>query len=173
MERPTSVTVFGILNIVFGGFGLVGGCCGIAALSLPSVSTSWLPIVRANALLYGWFIFANSLGFIAAIALCAAGIGLLLLNEWARVLSIVYGVVAIIMGIVGTIMNFLFLVPALMSRASEMQGPAAGRAMGAAIGGVMGGCFGLVYPILLLVFMTRPQVVAAFKAQPDMPPEMV
>ena len=45
--------------------------------------------------------------------------------------------------------------------------------MGAAIGGVMGGCFGLVYPILLLVFMTRPQVVAAFKAQPDMPPEMV
>jgi hypothetical protein len=53
----------------------------------------------------------------------------------------------------------------LLQQASEMSGPEQAGVMGGAIGGVMGGCFGLIYPILLLFFMMRPNVVAAFQPQ--------
>ena len=169
MARPTSVTVFGILNIVFGVLGLVGGCCAIGVLLVRNAGNPWLPVMQDNALLRGWIICANSLGFIASIALCAAGIGLLLLKEWARVLSIVYGILAIVLEIVGTIISVVVLLPAVMSRTAGLQGPAALGPRVGAIGATVGGCFGLVYPVLLLIFMTRPKVVAAFKAQPDAP----
>jgi len=38
------------------------------------------------------------------------------------------------------------------------------------IGGGIGICLGLIYPILLLVFMLRPTVAAAF--QPPAPPQL-
>jgi len=169
MERPTSVTVFGILNIVFGGFGLMGLCCAIGMLDMANADDLWLQAMRHNALFHGWMIFAHSIGFLGSIALCAAGIGLLLLKEWARVLSIVYGILAIVLEIVGTIISVVVLLPAVMSRTAGLQGPAALGPRVGAIGATIGGCFGLVYPVLLLIFMTRPKVVAAFKAQPDAP----
>lgn len=60
--------------------------------------------------------------------LIVAGIGLLQSQPYGRLLSLGYGVYAIITGVVG---------------------------------GVIGGCVGIIYPILLNSFMTRPPMVAA------------
>ena len=39
-------------------------------------------------------------------------------------------------------------------------------AIGGAIGSSIGGCFALIYPVLLLIFMTRPKLAAAFQPGP-------
>jgi hypothetical protein len=99
----------------------------------------------------------------------AAGIGLLMLKPWARTLSIVYAIYSILQAIVGTIINYFLLVRPLIEQAQNSSGPEAAAAMGGAIGGTIGGCVGLIYPALLLFFMMRPNVVAAFRP-PVYPP---
>jgi hypothetical protein len=91
------------------------------------------------------------------------------LKSWARKLSIAYAIYAIVFGIIATVMSFMFLVRPLLAEAQQSQGPEAAGAIGGAIGGIVGGCLGLVYPILLMIFMTRPKVVAAFQ-RPEPPP---
>ncbi len=41
----------------------------------------------------------------------------------------------------------------------------AAGAIGGAIGGMFGGCLGIIYPVLLLIFMLRSNVTAAFRPQ--------
>jgi hypothetical protein len=102
------------------------------------------------------------LGFVATIVLIVAGVGLLQSKAWARAASVWYGVYAIVLGIVGFIVNAVFLFGPLLAMAKQETGPAAAGAIGGIAGGVFGGCIGLVYPTLVLIFMTRPHVVAWF-----------
>jgi hypothetical protein len=97
-----------------------------------------------------------------------------MMKPWARKLSIAYAIYALVFGVVGIVVNFLFVVRPMLEQAQGRQGPEAAGAIGGAFGGTIGGCFGLVYPILLLIFMTRPNVVAAFRtAVPPPPPPTV
>lgn len=172
MKRPTSVTVFGILNIVFAGFG-VFGVLGSLILFLPQMADSHNPIVQLihdSPAYAAWLKFSLVLGLVAVAVLLAAGIGLLKLQPWARGLSIGYAIYAILMVVVGTVVNFFLLVRPLLEQANQQRGPEAMGAIGGAIGGTVGGCFGLVYPILLLVFMLRANVVAAFRPVETPPP---
>jgi hypothetical protein len=102
--------------------------------------------------------------------LLIAGIGLLLMKSWARTLSIIYAIYALVAGVLGLVVNFMFLVRPMLERAGQQHGPEAAGALGGAIGGTFGGCLGLVYPILLLIFMTRPKLVAAFQPTSVPPP---
>lgn len=164
--RPTAVTVFGVLNIIFGVLGLL--CTPLMLLPLQSGSAlqQGNPVAQAMTQpgLYRTYMM-GSLGFglVAAVALLAAGIGLLLLRPWGRALSIGYGIYAIVSGVIGMAVTWLYLIQPMMQAAGQRQGPEAAAAMGGAVGGLAGGCIGMVYPILLLVFMTRPGIVAAFE----------
>ena len=167
MQRPTSVTVFGILNIAFACFGVLGILASIALFNLPASSGNpVVKIMQDNPTYAAFMKISILLGIFSSLAMLAAGIGLLMLKGWGRYLSIGYAIYAILFGIVGVVMNFLFLVRPLLERASQQQGPEAAGAIGGAIGGSFGGCFGLIYPILLLIFMLRPRVVAAFQQPP-------
>lgn len=172
MQRPASVTTFGILNIVFAVLGVFGIIGTIAMFSMTDASHNpAVKIMRESAVYAGWLKLSLPLGFLSCGVLLAAGIGLLGLKSWARQLSVGYAIYAIIYNILGMVVNVLFLFRPLLEEASRKQGPEAAGAIGGAVGGVFGGCFGLVYPILLLIFMTRPKLIAAFRA-PDMPPEL-
>lgn len=173
MQRPVSVNVFGILNIVFALFGVFGAIGTISLFSATDVSSN--PVVRImleNPTYAAWLKLTIPLGLLASVVLLATGIGLLLLKSWARKLSIAYAVYAIVFAIIGTVVNFMFLVRPLLAEAQRSQGPEAAGAIGGAIGGIIGGCLGLVYPILLIIFMTRPKVIAAFQ-QPAPPPPTI
>lgn len=164
MKRPTVVTVFAILNIVFGVFGLGGAI--ISAIVLPMLPDAdknpALKIMHDSPAFSLWMKIALVLGVLGSIALIAAGIGLLQMKPWGRLLSIAYGVYAILLAIVSGIMNYKFLVAPLLQEAQNKQGPEAAGAIGGAFGGVIGGCISLIYPVLLIIFMTRPKVVTAF-----------
>ena len=164
MQRPTSVTVFGILNIVFAAFGVLGLIAAIALFFLPADSNNpVIKIMHENAAYALWLKVCIPLGVLSCSALLAAGIGLLRLKSWARKLSIGYAIYAIVFGLVGMVVNFVVLIEPMIKQAQNQQGPEAAGAIGGAIGGSLGGCFGLIYPVVLLIFMLRPAVAAAFQ----------
>ena len=90
MQRPTSVTVFGVLNLVFGAIGLFGMIFTviILILPLPTANNPVLEIMRNSPGYAVWMKLAIPLGFLATGVSIAAGIGLLKLKNWGRTLSI-------------------------------------------------------------------------------------
>lgn len=168
MQRPTSVTVFGILNIVFAVIGILALLA--TAMLFVAIGTNSnnpvLQIIQDNPGFATWMKISVVLGFCVTAALLAAGIGLLMLKPWARTISIIYGIYSIVMIPVGTVVNYIYVTHPMIERAQGTQGPEAAGAIGGAVGGMIGGCFGLIYPVLLLIFMLRPNVVAAFRTQP-------
>jgi hypothetical protein len=141
MQRPTSVTVFGILNIVFAVFGVFGLIASIALFFMPAGSNN--PVVRImheNPAYSAWLKICIPLGLLSCAALLAAGMGLLCLKSWARTLSIAYAIYAILFGLLGTAVNFMFLIRPMLGQAQQQHGPEAAAAIGGAIGGSVGGC---------------------------------
>jgi hypothetical protein len=56
----------------------------------------------------------------------------------------------------------------MFEQAPSQQELAVAGAIGGPLSGTVGGCFGLIYPIVLLAFLLRPKVAAAFR--PPLPP---
>ena len=50
----------------------------------------------------------------------------------------------------------------MWDQVKQAEGPEAAGLIGGLVGGVMSSVFGLGYPIVLLIFMTRPALVGAF-----------
>jgi hypothetical protein len=92
-----------------------------------------------------------------AIVLLACGIGLLHLKKWARETTLVYGWIALAWGILGTIITAI-LFSSNLSGASQEELPVV---VGSIIGGMCGGLVGLIYPVILIVYMRKPHVVEA------------
>jgi hypothetical protein len=166
--RPASVTVFGILNLVFGVLGLCGAAFSAAMFSMmpqnPNMPNPVLELMANNPTYRLFTQVSTGLGFIASIVLIVGGIGLLQAKSFGRTLSIGYSLYAILAGIVGSIANFVFLVGPLLEQAQVAgAGPEQAGAIGGMVGGVFGGCIGLVYPVLLLIFMFRRNVAEALK----------
>jgi hypothetical protein len=143
MRRPTSVTVFGILNIVFSAFGFFGVLATVVMLGMAGTnpdnpalnSNPVLQLIQNSPAYATWLKFSMGLTIIFSGALLAAGIGLLNLLSWARILSMIYGVFAIIMTVVSTAFNYVLLVQPLLEKVQNEHGPEAAGAMGGAIGG--------------------------------------
>lgn len=164
MQRPTSVTVFGILNIVFalwGGIGLVA-----SSFILYSGAFETVDLLPDSSIDEGLNLFGLAAGGLGGIALLVSGIGLLQMRPWGRQLAIAYAVLTVLVVVGMTAINGIFVLRPLLA---EMDAPATPEEMGArfgAIGGVIGSCAGLIYPGLLWYFMTRPPIVAAFGGAP-------
>jgi hypothetical protein len=58
-------------------------------------------------------------------------------------------------------MKYVSIQPGL-EKAHEQGSRAVGAVMGAATGEMCSSCVGVIYPIVLLIFMLRPNVAAAF-----------
>jgi hypothetical protein len=171
MQRPTSATVFGILNIAFAAYGVFGIIA--SAMMLFSNGNSNNPVVKImheNPGYLAWMKLTVPLGLIGCVVLLVAGIGLLKMKEWARKLSIGYAIYAILFGLAGSVVTFLYLVRPMIEQASHQHGPEAAGMIGGAVGGLIGSCFGMIYPILTLVFLTRPKLRVAFQHPSGPPP---
>lgn len=164
-QRPISVMIFGILNIGFGMLGLVSLLVSMVFMShMNAAGNPILQKMNENPQYVAWTKISFPLGGIASIVVLAAGIGLLLLQNWARIASIGYGIYTILGCLVGSIVMinvFSTIMP------HNANGPAGIVMMAPMIGAFFGMALSLVYPILLIIFMTRPKVVAACSpAQP-------
>jgi hypothetical protein len=105
---------------------------------------------------YKMFLLVTSiLGIGISAWLLSLGIGLLKFKPWARRGSIIYGWFGIIWGIVGGIIGLMAISQGWIS---SPQGQ-----MPAMASGMCGSFVGLIYPVLLLVFMMTDKVKRAFR----------
>jgi hypothetical protein len=126
MQRPTSVTVFGILNLVFAAFGFVGLLISLVLFFVPENSENHVvKLIHTSPAYAAYLKISIGLGLLACLALLAAGIGLLMLKPWARSLSIVYAIYSILQAIIGTVINYFLLVRPLIEQAQNSSGPEA------------------------------------------------
>lgn len=162
MQRPKSATVFGILNIAFAAMGFVGMIFTVVMLRV-AASTQTAQLIKQSPVLAAWTKFTLPLGFISMIVLLIAGIGLLMMKNWGRILSIIYAVYALVFGLIGMVITFLFMLMPMIEKAQQTSGPESIGMVAGAIGGMVGSVIALAYPVLLLIFMTRPKLIEAFR----------
>lgn len=146
--RPASVTVFGILNIIFGAMGLLATPLGILVIFATPRTMNLSAGVKV------WLLFGSLVGLACAVVLIVTGIGLLKLKPWARIWTFGYGLFAIGWGILGMIVNIISMSTGGYGYSSQQ--------LPGVIGGFCGGIVGLIYPILLVVFMRKENVIQAF-----------
>lgn len=162
-QRPISVTVFGILNIGFALWKFVGLLLAgvMARLKLPG--NNGLAALKSDPVFQAWTHFSAVIAVVFGIVLIASGIGLLLMQNWARVLAIVYSVLEMIVVVAGTIFTQRVMMQAM---AAQVHGAPAGLIEAIMMGSfAVGIALALAYPVLLLIFMTRPKIVEAFVPQ--------
>ena len=151
--KPTSVTVLGTLNIIFGGMNLLCSPFAILSVFIPQPD----PAFQLSAGMRLYTLVSVILSMIMAVVLIACGIGLLKLRSWARQTAYVYGWIAFVWGILGIIISAVLLSTSF-SGMSENAMPAM---IGGIVGGMCGGLIGLVYPLLLIIYMRKPHVIEA------------
>ena len=188
--RPTSVTVMGILNIVFGSLLLLCGVCAGVLVLLMLGNNSMFNVGGVNPVrelmdgikreipAYPAVIIASTVGgLILNALLIVAGIGLLKMQGWARVLSIIYSVITILEQIGMLIFTIAIVNPAMSRVEHELERRFAGRlppgamggdSMAQNIGNVIGALLGMTYAIILLIMMLLPRVRAALSAGPPL-----
>jgi hypothetical protein len=106
MERPGSVTAFGILNVVFAVFGFLGLLGTIALFSMAgTLNIPVVKIMRENPAYATWLKLTIPLGLLSCGVLLAAGVGLLRMENWAGKLSIGYAIYGIVFSILGLVMK--------------------------------------------------------------------
>lgn len=158
--RPTSATVLGSLNLIFGGIEIVLGLGTLASLLLPhspSAHDVKARIPGAHAV----DVAAEAAGTVAAALLVASGVGLLKGRRFGRTLAIVYACLELGIRVARFAYFLAVLFRPLMDQLTRAEDQAA---MVAALPGLVVGftsiVVGPIYPLVLLYFMNRPLVVA-------------
>jgi len=165
-KRPASLIVFGVLHLIFGLTGIVttGLLLVMLTVRLPMPEGSFdlqLALEEQVEWYHTFMMVAGVLGVIVSFILVAAGIGLLQRREWARKVTIGYGIYGVVTGLVSSWVQMFHVIPLM----EEMLETANTAERAGVIGGIAGGyggmCMGLAYPILVLIFMNRSVVKEA------------
>ena len=154
--KPASIKVFGILNIVFGAMGLICGGAGVLFFVLATQSSEFAyEFEKALSAQYtqGYMTllqFTSCFGGILSLILIVCGVGLLRERNWGRTGSLGYAAFQILFTLASTAVSMS------MMKNDETFIFSAGGAM-------CGVLFALIYPICIMIFLTRPNVVEALK----------
>ena len=150
--------VFGILNVGFALWKILMALLSVV-LHPKAGSNSVFASMTADPGFQSWSHFSVGAEVVFAVILIASGVGLLLMQNWARLLSIIFAILEIIVVIAGPIVNHRMISNAM---AAPLHGVPPGLIAAFIVFGlVVGIVLSLAYPILLLVFMTRPKIIEA------------
>lgn len=161
-EKPKSAMVFGILNIVFGSWGLLGSLMGLIMLILGPRSEMQreiqLPPYIQLPMLF--------IGFGLSLFLFITGVRLLKATMAARKAFLVYCVITIIYSPIATVVS-MWHTFSKMPALTNAEGSEAARMVMVPVmimSGALGLLFSIGYPLVGLILFTRPGVVKKFKA---------
>jgi len=166
MNRPTSVLVFAILNLILGGLGVLSLVGDLAMrLGLFELPTEGNPVLAAMATDSGLRLYLDVMqviGIPATVVLIASAVGLLKLKPWARAVTIAYGVYTIAVSVFNPIVLYDRAFGPLLEQTAGTSGPERMAAVFGTVGLIVGAVVMTGYWVLVMVFMTRRHVVAAF-----------
>lgn len=177
MKRPATITVFGILNIVFAGLGLLGGCYGLLSPLLLKQTNPEVAKLYTGLFLMVTVGFAL-LGLASKGLMCASGIGLVRGKAWGRSAGLLWAWCSIGLGLMLTAVNAAYITPQVADAMQlDMQNQTGGSGMPPQMAGGMKGLMlvsalvgGLIaalpYQITFIVMMHRASVTAFFAGQP-------
>jgi hypothetical protein len=185
--RPTSVTVMGILNIVFGSLSLLCvACAGIIIMIALNADPRILPggrnpmhdlwdFMKREAPSYQFFLILRlGLGVLLSVLLLIAGIGLLNMQNWGRGLSLVCAIIGTVFYIADMVYQLAVENPAAQRWATDFQRRNPGLMIDGGMGNnalqtviaIGGDLIRIIYCILLVIIMLTPRVSAAFSGRP-------
>jgi hypothetical protein len=182
-SRPKAGTVIGILNIIFGGFGIVGALGGIAVFSISrSLITSF-----GGFSVYEYEMIAGTISTIMTVITImyvistvisvlglVGGVGLMGNKPWSIVVSDTYAIATILLAFgtyffIRSLFNILFSNPLLLAEI-----PTDDRFILDIIKRVIPGIsavfsiiFGSMYPVLILALLNRKNVCAFYASQKE------
>jgi hypothetical protein len=164
-QRPVAIIIFGLLNLGFGLLDLASPFFVLAVRKIKVPGQSTLTALYADPSYIAWLNVSLAVGVAAGVALLAFGVGLLLAKNWARIGSIVFALFYSAFAVVSSVATWHFM----QSGTGQLPGMPPGLAAAIRIvAPVFSLVYALAYPVLLLIFMTRPNVIAA--CQPEPPP---
>lgn len=169
-RRPTSVTVIAIIAIIWGSLAVLGGLCTLPQyLGMRLAPNPAMDAMNSDSLVLGFNVGAIGIGFILGIILLTGGIGALSLKPFARRLLLGYAIAQIAFYLLSLPVQIAVVYPRMMQAAEAKLGANTPVVTGMRIGFFGGVAFGLItmiWPALILYFMTRPHVKAAFEEPP-------
>lgn len=158
--RPTGVTVLAILSILFGVIGIFGLLVSAAMMFAP-VGVATDPLVKKinqDSVYWGFYLATLLIGIAFTVVLFVGGIQLWKMSKLGPKMLVVYAIYAIISGIVINLINiFWIFLPILDSSQSSEE---IAIVVMSIFGGVVGGLAGLIFPIAILIYFSRPAVKA-------------
>ncbi len=161
-EKPKSAVVFGILSIVFGSWGLLGLLMSLITLLVGPRSEMQRelqlpPYIQLPMLLTG---------FGLSLFLLITGIRLLKATLAARKAFLVYCIIMIIYSPIVTVVNTWHMFSKMPALTNAQDSESARMIMVPVMiaSTVLGLLFSIGYPLVGLIFFTRPRVVKKFKA---------
>jgi hypothetical protein len=169
--RPTSVTVFAILGIIFGSIGVLAMLCSLPQyLGVQFAPNPIMDGIRKDPLLMSVTIGSLVIGLGLSILELFASIGMLSLRRGARRQFVWYAILYIIVSILSIMLSLAVTNPRMqeVTQRSVQSNPQLNTPQMKAImqyssyGGVCMAVVMLIWPILILYFMTRPHVKHAF-----------
>ena len=167
MNRPTSVLVFAILHLILGAGGVLGLAFELTRrlglFEIPTENNPVFQLMEDNAAFKLYSDVTQVVGVAATIVLIASAIGLLKMKPWARTVTIAYGVYSIAMYLMGTVVNHALIFGPMLEETAGTSGPERIGAVAAVIGAIVFTLLFTGYWILVIVFLTRRRVVAAFE----------
>jgi hypothetical protein len=164
MQRPTSVTVFGVLNLVFGGFGLLRAFVSLAVMLSTTAQFAETGTVywgRPGGFpgLAGMLMLL--LYLVGGVMEVSSGVGLLRMRRWGRSLAIGYSGVVFVRLAITAVFTYYFVLRPMTERLGVQHDDEDFR-LAAVIGAAVGAGVSAIYPSLLWYFMTRRNVYIAF-----------
>lgn len=166
-RRPTSVTVIAIIAIIWGSIAVLGTFCSLPqALGVqfgPNPATSAL---AKDSAVKTFQVTALGLSFVLAIVELWGGIASLSLKQSGRKLLIGFAIAQLAIGLLAIPAQVLFIYPRMVHDVEAAVGANSPVAQGVRygfFGGLAFGLLALIWPVLILVFMNRPNVKAAFE----------
>jgi len=151
-SRPGCVSAFGVLNIIFGGLGILSLFYGL--ISIP-MSAQMLGLGKEY---ITFCLLSLPIGTAISIFLIVLGIGLLKLKAWARKWSVIYAIFALFYGPLMTLVTIILMFRGKPTTPEGTIGLIVGAGAAA-----FGSLLGLIYPIFMIVYLRKPNIVAAFK----------
>jgi hypothetical protein len=169
LVKPKAIKVFGVLNVIFGGLGLLGTCIGLGAIL--AITSGLIPVPDGqsnpafvtqdeNSFLYFYNIISAACALIFTIVLLVSGIGLLRHQKWGRTTGLAWSGYSILSTIVTSVITWTHIYPYQLEMLDTNEATAGLPNMEAILLGSM--IFGnvlsvgyLIYPGLFAVFSSK------------------